>query len=457
MKKKVRRFCVLLISLIFGMLMCACSGIGGGSAKPPSSSQDDTWDGLGELATAPEYKLDIIVDSTAISGTDKNLMDYRNANGSVWFSGVGGDGAGSHWAILDLGKVCNVHKVAITPYLFTDTDSETSIETQRDELGCFPDNISVSYSIERGKETEVLYYADYKPQYEVKQADNGTKYATDLEFGLGGYVTARYVKFGFSGMHDDGLGNFLVKLCALKAYVTEPSELDEAQRVYDESLMPDPYEKCVIDASSVNDADPLAPFRISSLSDGNYGTLWCAEWLNETSPETDEYVEVKSPDGEVIKFTQIVLVACAGNTNMPCGFDMQYSIDDAGFVTAYSYSDYVNPRGKDNTYHVFTFDKPIIADTLRVQFNKKTANAEGYYSVLLGEVEYTAYKVTDAEKETAQAAYQAALGQSDATEYIDDKSVLVLFVCLSAAVAAVGAAVFFIPFERIFKKKEAGK
>ncbi len=451
MKTKGKRACAVLIALLFMLLMCACAAPapqGGGKTQ-----QNDTWDGLGTLAASPDYKLGISVDSTAVAGTDKNLLDYTNRNGSVWFSGVGGDAAGVHWAVLDLGRTANVHKVAITPYLFTDTDPDTHTETQRDELGCFPDNITISYSIERGKETERLSYTDYKPQYEVKTADNGSKYATDIEFGLGGYVTARYIKFGFSGMHDDELGNWLVKLCALKAYVTEASELDEAQRVYEESLMPDPYTECEIGASSVNDADPLAPFRISSLSDGNYSTLWCAEWLNETSPETDEYVEVKSRASEVIRFTQIVLVGCAGNTNMPCGFEMQYSIDDAGFVTAYTYTDYVNPRGEKDTYHVFTFDKPIIADTLRVQFTKKSPNSEGYYSVLLGEVEYTAYKVTPEEAEKASAEYRALLGQSESTENADDFGVLVLFVCISVVILAAGAVLFFIPLGKKGKKE----
>lgn len=218
--------------------------------------------------------------------------------------------------------------------------------------------------------------------------------------------------------------------------------------------MPEPYTVCEIGASSVNDADPLAPFKISSLSDGNYGTLWCAEWLNETSPETDEYVEIKSKNNEVIKFTQIVLVGCAGNTNMPCGFEMQYSIDDAGFVTAYTYEKYVNPRGAKDTYHVFTFDKPIIADTLRVQFTEKSANAEGYYSVLLGEVEYTAYKITPEEAEAATNSYRSLLGQTQSEESADDFAKLVLFVCLSAAVLAAGGALFFIPLGKKSKKEK---
>ncbi len=451
MKRRGKRACAVLIALLLAMAACACAPLDKQPYVPP---QDDSWDGLGVLATLPDYKLGISVDSAAIGGTEKNLLDYSNRNSSVWYSGVGGDSAGAHWAVLDLGEVANVHKVAITPYLFTDTDENTHIETQRDELGCFPDNITVSYSIERGKETERLRYENYKPQYEVKTAQNGTKYATDLEFGMGGYVTARYIKFEFSGMHDDGLNNWLVKLCALKAYVTEASELDEAQRVYEESLMPEPYTVCEIGASSVNDADPLAPFKISSLSDGNYGTLWCAEWLNETSPETDEYVEIKSKNNEVIKFTQIVLVGCAGNTNMPCGFEMQYSIDDAGFVTAYTYEKYVNPSGAKDTYHVFTFDKPIIADTLRVQFTEKSANAEGYYSVLLGEVEYTAYKITPEEAEEATNSYRSLLGQTQSEESTDDFAKLVLFVCLSAAVLAAGGALFFIPLGKKSKKEK---
>ena len=102
---------------------------------------------------------------------------------------------------------------------------------------------------------------------------------------------------------------------------------------------------------------------------------------------------------------------------------------------------------------MFTFDKPIIADTLRVQFTKKSPNSEGYYSVLLGEVEYTAYKVTPEEAEKASAEYRALLGQSESTENADDFGVLVLFVCISVVILAAGAVLFFIPLGKKGKKE----
>lgn len=78
-------------------------------------------------------------------------------------------------------------------------------------MSCFPKDIAVSYCIEDGKYTTAYSLNDYTPDYSVKVNENGTKYATDQEFGFGGYVTARYVKVTFTEMSDDGLGNYLVK------------------------------------------------------------------------------------------------------------------------------------------------------------------------------------------------------------------------------------------------------
>lgn len=433
------------------LTVCSCGNLndGGGTDGGGASTVPLEWDGLGELATSAEFPdIRVLADST-VGGSTANLLNYTENNGVAWFSGVGGDESGSHYIALDFGKTRNVHKVALTPYL--NTRVENDVEVQDDFIQCFPKNIAVEYSIEFGKETRVLDLKDYKPQITVNQGI--TKYSSDVEFGLGGYVTARYVKIVFTGMTDDGLNNYLVKLCNVKAWTTDASELEEAQRVYEESLMPEPYNSVTIGASSVNDADPTAPFKISSLSDGNYGTLWCAEWLNEQSPETDEYVELTSQNGEVVKFTQVVLVGCPGNQSMPNGFEFQYSIDDAGFVTVKTFKDYVNPEGASNTYHIFNLDKPIIADTLRIQFTRKTANPDGYYAVVLGEVEYKAYKATDEEIAKAQADYQAALGRADKTEYADDKGFLIILICISAFVLAVGVAAFFVPVERKFKKE----
>ena len=455
---KIKKILAMSFALFF-----ACSLIGCNTSKAPNSSSNKNeageesesisteWDGLGELATPENYDLRIKVDSSAIAGLQNNLLDYQTNNSSVWFSGVSGSNAGEHYAVLDLGAVYNVHKVGITPYLFTQIDGNGA-ETQLDEISCFAKDIAIAYCVEEGKYSTAYSLDDYIPDYTVKTNANGTKYATDQEFGFGGYVTARYIKVIFSDMTDDKLNNYLVKLCSLKAYITQASELDEAKRVYEESLLPEAYENFVITASSVNDADPTAPFKIEALYDGNYGSYWCAEWLNETSPDTDEYLEISSKNGEVVAFTEIVLVGLPNNESMPVDFEIQYQIDGAGFVTAQSFTDYVNPRGEKDSYNIFKFESPIFADTLRVQFMKKSISAGGFYVVLLGEVTAKANAATAEEIQNATTAYQAVLGQEKAaTETPNDQSFLRNILIASIAVLVVGSAIFFIPV----KKKEA--
>lgn len=447
MKQKIN-FLILFLCIAFCFFLVACNSSGKSDNEDSGDNNEaiTEWDGLGELATKDKYDLRVKTDSSAIAGLESNLLDYSTNNSSVWFSGVGTSSAGEHYLILDLGGVYNIHKVGLTPYLFTETDEATGEETQLEEVSCFPKDIAVSYCIEDGKYTTAYSLNDYTPDYSVKVNENGTKYATDQEFGFGGYVTARYVKVTFSEMSDDGLGNYLVKICSAKLYVTEADELDEAKRVYEESLMPTPYDGFNISASSVNDADPTAPFTIEALSDGNYGSYWCAEWLNETSPETDEYIDISSADGSVVSFTQVILVALPENESLPVDFEIQYQIDGAGFVTAQKYTNYVNPRGALDNYNVFTFDAPICADTIRFQFTKKSLSKGGFYVVMMGEVMAKANVATAAEIEAATAAYQAALGQSAATEKIqDDKGFLIGILIGSIVLFAAGVVVFVIP------------
>ena len=453
MKNKRRIFALFACTaLLFSV--CACNnGDAGdkGNDDGDNKQMSTEWDGLGSLATPTEHNLRIAVNGSAIAGLENNLVDYTTNNSSVWFSGVGNSSTGEHYAVLDLGDVYNVHKVGLTPYLHTVVEVNGA-ETQLEELSCFPNDIAVSYCIEEGKYTTAYSLDNYTPVYTVERNENGTKYASDQEFGFdGGYVTARYVKVTFSDMTDDKLGNYLVKLCALKAYVSEASEIDEATRVYEESLLPVPYEGFSITASSVNDADPTAPFKVEALSDGNYGTLWCAEWMNEFSPETDEYIDI-STGGNAVAFTQVVIVAHTNNESMPADFDIQYQIDGAGFVTVKSYVDYVNPQGEKNNFNVFTFDEPIIADTIRLQFNKKTPNGGGYYVVLFAEIMAKANVATEEEIAAATAKYQAALGQtSAATETKDDKGLLTGLLIGSIALFVVGVGGFVVP---VGKKKE---
>lgn len=450
--KKVYKAILIILSLLFVFSAFVGCGDGKESERDDKSDTEDIrsgeWDGQGELAKSSDYDLKIKVDGSAVAGLENNLINYGANNSSVWFSGVSGTPSGEHFVALDLGKTVNVHKIGVTPYLFTDFDSATGSETQRDEISCFPKGIEVAYAIEYGKFSTVLKYKDYVPALTVNANTDGTKYASDAEFGFDTYVTARYVRLTFTDMTDDKLGNYLVKLCSVKAYVTEASELDEAKRVYEEYLMPEKYSSFVVTASSVNDADPTAPFSIASLSDKNYSTYWCQEWMNTLSPESDDYIDIKTSNSKAVGFTKIVFVGLPNNESFPSAFDIQYNIGDVGFVTYESYTDYKNPSG-DN-YNVFTFDKPLIADTIRFQARKKSVNSAGYYVFLLAEVESEALVVTDEEANVAMREHVEKLGQVKETTKTDDKLVLSGLIAISVIITATGVILYFIPF----KKKE---
>lgn len=451
--KKGYKAILIILSLLFAF--SAFAGCDNKKENDKSDTEDirsGEWDGQGELAKSSAYDLKIKVDGSAVAGLENNLINYGTNNSSVWFSGVSNTPSGEHFVALDLGRTVNVHKIGVTPYLFTDFNSATGAETQRNEISCFPKGIEVSYSIEYGKFSTVLKYENYVPALTVNENTDGTKYASDVEFGFDNYVTARYVKLTFTDMTDDKVGNYLVKLCNVKAYVTEASELDEAKRIYAEYLMPEKYSSFVVTASSVNDADPAAPFSIAALSDKNYSTYWCQEWMNTLSPETDDYVDIKTKNSKVVGFTKIVFVGLPKNESFPTAFDIQYNIGDTGFVTYKSYTDYKNPS--EDNYNVFTFDKPLIADTIRFQARKKSVNSSGYYVFLLAEVESEANVVSDDEIKVAMQEHVEKLGQVKNTVKTDDKIVLSGLIALSVIITAVGICLFFIPFKKRSKTNE---
>lgn len=448
----MKKTLLTLVAVVFTLSLVACGDkpdSGGSGGREESVAVDDSWDGNGELATKlTNPQLDVAVSGEAIAGLSGNLLTYNDENGNVWFSGVSSAASGTAFVVLDLGRTENVHKVALRPYLATSTENGT--ETVSDEVQCFPGTIRISYCIQYGRWSVFNEYTEYRVTSKAV-TDGGLKHAEDEEFGFGTYITARYVRFDFTDLGDDGLSNYLVKLCAVKAYISEASELDEAYRIYAESEIPMPYTDFTVTASSVNDADPLAPFTIASLSDGNYGSLWCSEWVNELSRETDEYIDIISAGGKAVKFTRIALIGAPDNQGFPTGFEIRYQIDGSGFVTHSEYKDYVNPRGEKDIMNVFELETPIVADTVRIQFNEKGLSGS-YYIILMGEVEATATEATDAEIEAAKAAYFNALGQEETKETKDDSGLFAGLFAGSAAVAVLGGALLAASF--IVKKKE---
>ena len=444
MKKNLTNLLSLFICLFLVFSITGCENENNEDIN--IHEQIDSWDNLGELAEKNKYDLKIEASDTISWAPTlyQSLINYTNNNGNVWFSGASNYSNVSHYIILDLGKAVNVHKIALKPYI----DEENSV------VQCMPNDFTISYCIEKGKWSEILSYDNYQLKGNIiTEGDN--KYAEDEEFGFGGFVTARYLKVAFSDLTCDPFKAYLVKLCNFKAYVTDDAtELDIAYRNVDELKISLSVENFTVDASSVNDADPTAPFKISSLSDKDYSSLWCAEWLNESSPECDEYIDITAEDNSIVKFTKVVLYANTDNSGFPCDFDFQYSIDNGDFVTAYSYTNYKNPAGEKDSVNVFEFSEPIVADTLRIQINKRSI-AGNYYVIILGEVETQAMQASTEDIAAGLEKYLSLVGLTDAEVFTDDKNLAVLFIIISSLITLSGVVllIFSVKKQKTIKKK----
>ncbi len=271
-----------------------------------------------------------------------------------WVSGVGrhmDDGNGEEWAIVDLGRVCDIEKVVLDPQGLTNG------------YNAFPEDYRIDVSLDNEVwTTAVSVTGDTAVSSEENRVHTFAPVAAR-------YVRLFATKLSFSGTAIDG---YLIALDEMEVWGKE--HVAAAGEAYNVA-----FDKPIAGYSSSTEV-PAWNCASAFLTDGDRIRGWVSEIGRNASADCEEWIAVNL--GGAYDIHKVVLVPqqqTDGNTSFPEQYRIEVSRDGQNYTTVATVTDTLGVATDES--RTVEFDT-VTANYVRFTAVKLVASSSGYIAAL---------------------------------------------------------------------------
>ncbi len=217
-----------------------------------------------------------------------------------------------------------------------------------------------------------------------------TDYATPtsdwVTFPFNKSINTRYLRMNITkkGVNPDS-NEHLVELSEIQVMSGDPANLDESAGSGSVFI---PVAVPVISVTGSSSLQNTPSAATAMATDGNAGTFWCSEWIDEKNPIHTEWLSFDFGSSQLVGTMYITPRTVNGHVfAFPASFKLQYSNNGSTWsdISGQSYTDYA---AASSDAQKFTFKNTVNARYIRIYITKRSADDGGNYIVEISEVTF---------------------------------------------------------------------